>query len=108
MLRFDYERSCKLDENVIYKLSNLMTNQRHNKDYLTKQNFELIDKTDIDILNELQKSKLPVNKEKKLNFLLKERKVLHPLFIKVNEERKVSLLHTFSKINILNIYEIRF
>lgn len=61
MAEFDHEKSLELDEEIIGTLSSLLKNQK-----LIKQ------------------------KEHKTQFLLNERKIIYELFMRVNEERRVT------------------
>ncbi len=61
MLVFDHDRSQKLDEEIIATLSELLQSQKQVR-----------------------------QKNEKQEFLLRERKVVYDLFMRVNEERRVS------------------
>jgi hypothetical protein len=87
MLKFDYEKSCKLDENIIYRLSNLLTNQRQNGFYLEKPQLDLLNSNSI---MELLNLPLPEDLNQKLQYCVQERQIILLLFSKVNEERKVT------------------
>ena len=61
MLTFDHDKSQKLDEEIVTTLSDLLENQKQIK-----------------------------QKGEKQDFLLRERKIVYDLFMRVNEERRVS------------------
>jgi len=61
MVEFDHEKSLEFDEEIIEILSSLLKDQK-----LIKQ------------------------KEQKAEFLLNERKIIYELFMRVNEERRVT------------------
>ncbi len=92
MLIFDYQKSCKLDENIIYKLTSLLTGERENKEFLSKNEFTMADQYQDTLIRKLKDHQFNKKEmfEKNINLVLKERNVINELFSKINDERKVN------------------